>query len=968
MFYHTANEWRFDESQQVSDLRGVSGYLPIEADTEFTHPEYDLNNPSSIICTNITAQFRGVHQKEGLIFAHQDISNIARHPVFNYECGVFDYLLSNGYSVKLTRLPRWNYLTINTPVLELKIFAFFALAELERIFLKQMREDIRYLCVTPYSQGIDQGRRIRTYSGSGVTYKESVQLPWLAEINGYTYRLHLSFVDTCAVQGKTDYNNFLINSGINPKYKDTFEKHEKARMLEMYQKRPVDFDNYALGDLFNYQALEGYADLLKDVYTLLGIESFYRLPRLTVGATVKNITEAVFLNHFGTQPNDRALINKFCRPGTSDHLKKMSTSTACLNAKVDGGRCRNNRPIDTTVRGVICDIDISGCYGEGLRVQTYPFGIPVIIDYPLDSKDNDYMTLREFLKLYKNELVPGLWQARVSTKEGYVLSTKQDFLVSWLPPRDISKLVTDSEFEGTDEWWTVDNVGEIKIFNHEVSKGILTHDLLQLIENVASTSQRKELLDNLVIETVVFYPASERVNTVDELVEAHANHKGLNKTSYRKERGKGTKVSKEQSCHKWYGVALGEILVTDLLVERKKHPKKSPMNELYKLVINTIYGDMVSPFFTVGNVVVGNNITARARTFAWLMEKGLHGFQSITDGCAFEINRVLYPRGNRRVNAEMAVNLYLDKEMRHHSFQPLGKLNSDVVFTDNGLVIDNEILNLDKAKEWAAKAAMSHLQELFPDMDVLHQETTDIYGNKRVGQYSLEVKSFYDTATFHGTANYCFSYKDKDDTAMRSYSKKEHMIISLSDELQVISTTEKPSETFLKALRCPVRVERSDVHIKSKILKVGDYKRHHASWDGSEVYPGCNVETPGLLKEFSLTQFTFNTLEQYKSWKREYDKLIRKYGQSYEMFYLNEDGTLNYQKMIVDIDKRIRENKTSYFDGMDKRQKNVYRQQTQHIKQECLERVREMINTRYHGSIDTDEKTLSDDAILTDDN
>jgi hypothetical protein len=75
-------------------------------------------------------------------------------------------------------------------------------------------------------------------------------------------------------------------------------------------------------------------------------------------------------------------------------------------------------------------------------------------------------------------------------------------------------------------------------------------------------------------------------------------------------------------------VNLGDLLVNRLLHERSKYSKSNPdemaLNELYKLVINTIYGDMVSPYFDIGNVVVGNNIIARARAMAWYMEKGLN--------------------------------------------------------------------------------------------------------------------------------------------------------------------------------------------------------------------------------------------------------------------------------------------------------------------------------------------------------
>ena len=51
--------------------------------------------------------------------------------------------------------------------------------------------------------------------------------------------------------------------------------------------------------------------------------------------------------------------------------------------------------------------------------------------------------------------------------------------------------------------------------------------------------------------------------------------------------------------------------------------------------------------FSIHDIIVdaniaGNNITARA--IAWYMEKALHGLQTITDGCAFQINRVIKSR------------------------------------------------------------------------------------------------------------------------------------------------------------------------------------------------------------------------------------------------------------------------------------------------------------------------------------
>nr|YP_009314452.1 Hypothetical protein ORF_13 [Liagoropsis maxima]SCW22706.1 Hypothetical protein ORF_13 [Liagoropsis maxima] len=76
----------------------------------------------------------------------------------------------------------------------------------------------------------------------------------------------------------------------------------------------------------------------------------------------------------------------------------------------------------------------------------------------------------------------------------------------------------------------------------------------------------------------------------------------------------------------------------------KKNPSTRPMNNFINLNVNTIYGDIVSPYFQIGNTFVGKNITARTRSMVWYMEKGLNGFQTITDSVTFNINKVVKPR------------------------------------------------------------------------------------------------------------------------------------------------------------------------------------------------------------------------------------------------------------------------------------------------------------------------------------
>jgi hypothetical protein len=985
--FHLSKQDYIYPDTPVVDPKGQSAYLPIEIDTEYFHLDYDINQAGQYkrVQKTLTNQLRALAVKEAVIFAHPDIADIARHPVFTAGFSVVDYLQALGHDASLRRvnspIGRNEY-----PVLMTHVYSFFVVAELFRIFTGVFLDDIRDITLHPGKQSIDQGRRTIASNTLHKGYNPWIELPWILTLNNYDYQVCISLFDTCAVHGNSSYKDFCTNSGLKLEYKDLFSHSDKADMGRMYIERPTHYDFYATGDLYNHTALLMNAENFLLIYKSLGLEDYFTPPRFTIGATVAKMIEASILKMFAhhsyieTGYTKSAIIKEFCSYSTASWLKRKTTTTACYNSKVDGGRCRNNRPTDVRITGVICDTDISGCYGEGLRAQLYPLGKPVVIEYPIDSPLNDYKTLRQFLKKYGKELVPGLWQARVSTREGYVLKYPQDFIVSWIPPKDISKMITDSEAPGAEEWWNEDNVGLTKIFTNEVHLGLIQHDFVQWLDEIATSRQRKELLDNLIVVTALFYPKSERVDNVEQLVKCHQTHTGKNTATIKAQKRKTTEIMTRQECHAWYGVNVGEMLVNLLLIERKKHPKESPLNILYKLCINTAYGDFVSQFFKISNVCVGNNITARARALAWYMEKGLHGFQTITDGCAFDLNKVLFPEDNRLVTGENVVNNYakIKKGSKHFPVKPLANIDYiDIlpVAIHNGQKQKNEckgclvlyqaekstVLSLKETQKWLDTKVAEHLRNLFPNVDVLHQATKDVYGNKRIGQFEFEAKGIYNSAAFHGTANYVLSIETQNKVRMRSYTPKEHTAFELAaDDLQVLQVLREdyhPSNEFLAMLQeNPQRVKRSEVYINTRILKIRDWRRNYTSWQYSQAFPGCTVENAALLRELSLSQFTFQTHEQYKTWTKEADTLRRRYGQSYEMLFVDDDGYLDYQRLINEVDAAIRTGKMSFFDGVDKRQSNFYRHYQPHPRLSALEAAQLRLGERNGYVVEKDLK------------
>ena len=382
--------------------------------------------------------------------------------------------------------------------------------------------------------------------------------------------------------------------------------------------------------------------------------------------------------------------------------------------------------------------------------------------------------------------------------------------------------------------------------------------------------------------------------------------------------------------------------------------KKVPMNTLFKLCINTLYGDFVSPYFDISNVIVGNNITARCRAMAWYMEKGFFGVQSITDGCAFDLNNVVYPSSiNRRVTAANVTNLHREKDPKKKNLKlkPIDNIkNIELSWykhwykqNDNSLKFqfkpllkistNLEIKYIENPERWIDVIALNHLKNTFPNVAVLHANTQRLIVEKspnntpikkyepRIGQFEFETKAVYNIGLFHGSANYCLIDDNSNNIAMRSYeSNKNHDSITIKDGK--ITTTGyysdiPPSEYFLNQLHHPDSIARSKVFRKKSILKMNDFRQHRKKWLLLNKIAGDTIDKIGLLREFSLSQFTFLTIEQYLEIEKEIARNKRRYQQSYEGYFINEDLTLNFAKMIETIDLLINQGITSINDHFD---------------------------------------------------
>ena len=740
--------------------RNKSITIPLVVDTEF-YTETS-NNYQQRKRTPLTTQIKGVHVNAPKIaYALHPAVNIGRelaglepfvtltttfHLVdYLRDVGIVDVEIREAKPSEIGKRPKCTFV----------MYAHFATAELNLICSGTVKQEVKQLQRAKGDEQINATRRLFCQTKTADIILDYVSLKHILTINGFEFEMCLKIVDTGAIHGIASYGDLAKAVGHKLLFKDNFTNEEKARMLDMVIERAKPFDEYIFGDLDVYEILKLFAEKWDVVHKKLGLSDYYRKPKLTIGGTVKDLFEAALANYFQVNPKNwnktlEEIVNNYIQPGSADELRKWTNFTRAILSKVEGGRCRNNRPTELAFKSKpnslglwenpICDIDISGCYGEGQRNQDYPIGKPEIFDYK-QSKNNDYISLRKWLISYGvqidtlinsaesgdsaewnnqenwGELLSGLWQARMSNIAP--LKYSQDFFASWflesshgvdMLAKVLKDMKCDSEMISTENLSFDEDMGNLKVFNNDIKNGVLTHDGLQWILSVASKRQRNELLDNLTITSSAVYCASYRIDVEDgkdgleKLTENTKNWTGRNTTQRIKNVNGSTSIVMDfREYHGWFSVNLGELLVDSLLIERKKAQivdgKKSPLDVLFKLCVNTLYGDMVSKFFVTSNPVVGNNITARARALAWYMEKGLHGHQPITDGCAFELNGVLFPRRDN-INGE-CVNLHREDSKLAQWNIKKGSLGDKPILCKwvNDLIVDGESFSYDLI-EW----------------------------------------------------------------------------------------------------------------------------------------------------------------------------------------------------------------------------------------------------------------------------
>jgi hypothetical protein len=798
---------------------------------------------AQIICVQLASKERG-----GKMFTHPNFNKeIPEYGVTTFKSpfAIFDY-----YGMEWRKSPvdnDGNAKHSHRPTFKLKLFIFHAVKDVQALFKSSKdyadifgfyEEDVEKI-------KLSKTRRTRITNGR----KDSLLIPYQVRLanrdNGRMEwnNVSVQIIDISAMQGVDKLINYARNVGIEMPDKEVYTKEQKGTMDVNFVEDVKVFYFYGMGDVETPDGkplLEEIYDRTNNFYNQIAVDMGL-IKRECWGLSVGKITAAMMTEFFSNSPklnkvltlvqdklqiadskklkngkkaeprpfsdlfylaNKRAGIQGFSNAGKCDHNKELAT----YGSMVDGGRATANRlSVKTYHEGTLIDIDISGCYANGLIAQDFAVGNPTIIA--------ETMNFGKFLKDYEHQLVPGLWCARINWDNA---PFGCDLLISKVR-KEWTNWDNGMEIDNDDEGATIHTEEDSKIYDasmvmqtHSIHQAIINHDLLQLLKKVpegrateggfATRTEWNWLLENAYITTFAGYLSDDEVDeATEEMFQTTLYSKGKNN---------------DRLCKSWVRIPMADW-IKPLIAMRKQHDKGTPMNTFLKLICNATYGVIASSFFSgegygISDMVVGNNITARARTLAWMMEKSLGCLNIATDGGVFDANKVIVwkNRGLDAANNVSYENVWDSKRHRTYHTEPM--LGEYVEKIDN--IIDFDL----KAWEWVKKT--------FPHSDIC-----------KYNQFKFESKLVFKNITFHSKSDYLLR-------GVTKYNDKTGLIKGAGDDVMKMrglrSDKQKEQNEIMDAARdlkgvmVPVESEQA--------LSLKDHRKGIQTGDTTHLLPGDN--------------------------------------------------------------------------------------------------------------------------------
>ena len=282
----------------------------------------------------------------------------------------------------------------------------------------------------------------------------------------------------------------------------------------------------------------------------------------------------------------------------------------------------------------------------------------------------------------------------------------------------------------------------------------------------------------------------------------------------------------------------------------------------YKLFVNTAYGVLASPYFSISNTVVANNITASIRLAVWQMNKALNTSQSITDGGLYEpdkVNKLKTHLTSFRKPSLKTLNTVSNADNRRNiQVVPLGGNNWKELISR---MFQGQLTSKDKTiLKNHDNIALQHIKEFW-----------SVYGLDFCFDVEHKTDNYAQKVAYWGKADYALDrvngkrlYKIRG--AKQKDGLKRHPKFDLMDNILA------GDDTFPDDLR----------YFISNLMKLGTYrtvqKSSNSSKEDKKLQPGDEHVREIPTAKFNNTHIPVDTVKEYfKRDKRQQEKMFEKY-------------------------------------------------------------------------------------------
>lgn len=637
---------------------------------------------------------------------------------------------------------------------------------------------------------------------------------------------------------------------------------------------------------------------------------------------------------------------------------KLVKGSAFL-APVKGGFCKSfNVAGYKIVESPVVDQDISGAYAGAMKQLNMFIGIPKIFSGLVGYKDGkvNFDKCIPFKKALKIIGSNENFHMVVRTKKK--LSFRQQIVFSKvMKPEEVIKNEFDKIWSGFAE---MDDLkgredahfkGDFCLLENEIQYGSITKFSLSLLRAVASDTEWKELNEKLEVIALVIYPDSEECDNIYEYLEGaiswYEKHGGYVQLS-----DEGDLNTNHKRYPKHFRIPLKPLI--DHYLDKRKEAKKertkvedqfgkksmeyakwNAIQEFFKLINNTAYGVLVSPYFIVANVLTGNQITDYVRMIAFTMRASHKTMELITDGGWSSMNKVVKLSQGMSINTLSALSRIdtatsKQRRLRHLPMGHLDGVKEDWVFSNvedrNGkvwmvfqsgeytlktydekdeLYLSGKLVGNDNINRWYKDEMLAFFQKPMDKVKNLKSFPFDLEWLKAV---KFGFKDCYIGAVGHGQADYAFMKRDKDGNDEwvakgRGWNKKgkyyndegiiegcpiKTLMLNLYDDLIEYPEGEIKTTTFLKPNEWNERYYAKKPNIIQE----------------NNLHIGCTIEKTKTVKVISPSMFFYPDHATKVRWEK-LDMKLHKVG----MGLINLKNHETYQGVITTIQTIIDEGK-----------------------------------------------------------